>query len=291
MSADVASDDVMVREAPTWVRRLTGGVVFVVAVIAFIGSYAHMVSIGYDVGEGKLSWLTPIVVDGLAIAASMVLLVGKRAGKRRRDLWLARLTQLFALAASVAANYAAAEPSPGARAWALIPPVFLFLAYELLLQQVRVVEARPVPVEPQEVPEPPRERFPAPEVRQVPDIPLVAAYGDRLAEQPALPEHTGPAVEHGPPAPLEGRTPVDVARPQPKRKPRKPAAKATTRADASKPLSPRATELLEHARQIAADGPVTATEMVEALTERCGTFGGTPRSALMTAAREEGLIQ
>ena len=291
MSADVASDDVMVREAPPWVRTLTASVVLGVAVIAAIGSYGHMVEVGTRFGEGNLAYLTPFVVDGLAVAASMVLLVRKRAGMKGRALALARLAQVAALGTSLAANLAAAEPSDGARLWALILPVGLFFAYELLLQQVRVVEATPVPVEPQEVPEPPRERFPASEVRQVPDIPLVAAYGQRVAEQAAIPEHTGPAVEHGPPVPLEDRTPVDAPKPQPKRKPRKPAAKATTRADASKPLSPRAAELLEHARQIAANGPVTATEMVEALTERCGTFGGTPRSALMTAAREEGLIQ
>lgn len=226
MSADVATDDVMVREAPRWVRRLTGGVVLLVAVIAFIGSYFHMVEVGQSVGEGWLSYLTPLVVDGLAIAASMVMLVRKRGGQKVGAL--ARLTQVLALAVSMAANFAAAEPTPGARAWALIPPAFLFLAYELLLQQVRVVETTDAPLE---APEEPQERYPAPEVRQVPHSAPVAAYTSHLTPPAGeLTEHTGPAAEHGPPVPAAEPTTVDAPRPAPKRNARpSPIATATVK--------------------------------------------------------------
>jgi hypothetical protein len=86
-------------------------------------------------GEGWRSWLLPISVDGLAVAASMTMLVRRRAGEKSGALaWTALL---LGLGASLAANVAAAEPTVVGRLVAAWPPVGLLLSYELLLQQIK----------------------------------------------------------------------------------------------------------------------------------------------------------
>jgi hypothetical protein len=84
-------------------------------------------------GEGWRSLLLPISVDGLAVAASMTMLVRRRSREPTGVLpWVALL---LGLGASLAANVAAAEPTVVGRLVAAWPPVGLLLAYELLLQQ------------------------------------------------------------------------------------------------------------------------------------------------------------
>jgi hypothetical protein len=85
-------------------------------------------------GEGWRSWLLPVSVDGLAVAASMTMLVRRRAGLPAGALAWAAL--LLGLGASLAANVAAADPTVAGRLVAAWPPVALLLAYELLMQQV-----------------------------------------------------------------------------------------------------------------------------------------------------------
>ena len=84
-------------------------------------------------GEDWRSWLLPLSVDGLAVAASMTMLVRRRAGQA--DGVLAWVALLLGLGASLAANVAAAEPTVVGRLVAAWPPVGLLLSYELLLQQ------------------------------------------------------------------------------------------------------------------------------------------------------------
>src|SRR5215207_1987598 len=58
---------VSMSEVPLWVRRLTTGGVLVVAAVAAIGSYMHMVKLGLHVGEGWRAWLLPFSVVGLGL--------------------------------------------------------------------------------------------------------------------------------------------------------------------------------------------------------------------------------
>jgi hypothetical protein len=120
-------------EAPDLVRRVTTAAVLAVALVAAIASYEHMRALAELAGEGWRSWLLPISVDGLAVAASMTMLVRRRAGQRSGALAWAAL--LLGLGASLAANVAAAEPTVVGRLVAAWPPVGLLLSYELLLQQ------------------------------------------------------------------------------------------------------------------------------------------------------------
>jgi Protein of unknown function (DUF2637) len=84
-------------------------------------------------GEGWRAWLLPVSVDGLAVAASMTMLVRRRGGQAAGALPWAAL--LLGLGASLAANVAAAEATLVGRLVAAWPPVALLLSYELLLQQ------------------------------------------------------------------------------------------------------------------------------------------------------------
>ena len=118
---------------PVWVRRVTTWAVLAVATVAAVASYEHMRALASVAGEGWRSWLLPISVDGLAVAASMTMLVRRRAGQPAGVLcWVALL---LGLGASLAANVAAAEPTVVGRLVAAWPPVGLLLSYELLMQQ------------------------------------------------------------------------------------------------------------------------------------------------------------
>jgi hypothetical protein len=118
---------------PVCVRRVTTAAVLAVAGVAAIASYEHMRALASLAGEGWRAWLLPISVDGLAVAASMTMLVRRRAGQPAGVLcWVALL---LGLGASLAANVAAAEPTVVGRLVAAWPPVGLLLSYELLMQQ------------------------------------------------------------------------------------------------------------------------------------------------------------
>src|SRR5690606_1270822 len=115
------------------VRRVTTLAVVAVAIVAAIASYDHMRVLAEAAGEGWRSWLLPISVDGLIVAASMSMLVRRRAGLPAGAL--AWVSLLAGIAASLGANVAAADPTLVGRLVAAWPPVALLLSHELLLRQ------------------------------------------------------------------------------------------------------------------------------------------------------------
>jgi len=120
---------------------VTVGAVLLVAAVAAIVSYAHMQEVADRAGEGWRAWLLPLSVDGLVVAASMVLLTQRRAAlPGGRLAWCALLG---GVGASLAANVAAAEPNVTARVVAAWPALAFAVAFELLLQQRRVPVAAP----------------------------------------------------------------------------------------------------------------------------------------------------
>jgi len=137
------------RVAPGWaVRVVTVAAVLLVATVAAVVSFEHMREVAARAGEAWRAWLLPLSVDGLVVAASMVLLTRRRAGLPGGRLAWAAL--LGGVGASLAANIAAAEPTVTARAVAAWPALAFAVAFELLLQQRRVPAAGLVaePVEP-----------------------------------------------------------------------------------------------------------------------------------------------
>jgi len=135
-----------------WVRRTTTLAVLAVAAVAAIVSYEHMRALAAAAGEGWRSWLVPVSVDGLMVAASMTALTRRRAGDPVGALAWAAL--LLGITASVAANIAAADPTLVGRAVASWPPLALGLSFELLLQQGRHQPQRS-PIPPTPLPAPP----------------------------------------------------------------------------------------------------------------------------------------
>lgn len=168
--------------------------VVLVALVAAIVSYSHMRALAVRAGEGWRSILLPLSVDGLLVAASLVLLVRRRSGLPGSALaWMALV---LGLAVSLLANVAAAEPTVVGRLVAAWPPIAFGIAYELLLHLVR-------PVTPDPAPEPAHER-------QEPALSLVSLHRvERPAPEPEPTPPAEPVVEVGPEPPAEVETPEE----------------------------------------------------------------------------------
>ena len=116
-------------------RAVTAAAVLVVAVTAAVTSFSHQHTLALAAGETETAaLLLPLSVDGLTLAASLVLLDARRSGRPAGALpWLALGLGVIA---SLTANVAAADPTVVGRVVAAWPPVALALSIELLLRQV-----------------------------------------------------------------------------------------------------------------------------------------------------------
>jgi hypothetical protein len=124
------------------VRVTTVGSVVVVALIAAVVSYSHMAQLAYTAGEAWRSYLIPLSIDGLVVAASMVLVTRRRSGLPGSRLAWGALSA--GVAASLAANMADARPEVTAVLVAGWPAVAFAVAFELLLQQRRADQSATV---------------------------------------------------------------------------------------------------------------------------------------------------
>jgi hypothetical protein len=123
------------------VRVTTVGAVVVVAVIAAVVSYSHMQQLAASAGEDWRSWLIPLSIDGLVVAASMVLLTRRRTELPGGPLAWGALGA--GVGASLAANMADARPEVTAVLVAGWPAVAFAVAFELLCQQRRAEQHHP----------------------------------------------------------------------------------------------------------------------------------------------------
>jgi hypothetical protein len=127
------------------IRALTAAVVLAVAAFAAVVSYSHIYNLGRAHGQaGTAARLLPLSVDGLILAASLVLLHEARQG--RRAPLLARLMLGLGVSATVGANiaYGVAFGALGAliSAW---PTVAFIGSAEMALSMIRSARC-PVPV-------------------------------------------------------------------------------------------------------------------------------------------------
>jgi len=119
------------------IRFATAAVVCAVAAFAAVVSYSHIYGLGRVHGQdGTAARLLPLSVDGLILAASLVLLHEARNG--RDAPWLARLMLWLGIGATIGANIAfgAGYGLLGAliSAW---PAVAFIGAVEIAMQEVR----------------------------------------------------------------------------------------------------------------------------------------------------------
>ncbi len=113
-------------------RTITAASVAIVAIVAAAVSYTHVQHVAAAAGEGWRSWLLPLSVDGLLVAAGLSILSSRRRGKKPTKTAVASL--VLGTLASLAANVAAAGPSIIERVVAAWPPIAFGLAFELLMQ-------------------------------------------------------------------------------------------------------------------------------------------------------------
>ena len=131
-----AQGQAVTARADRWIRRTTTGCVALLALIAGTVSYLYMHLLVELHGQpGWVARLTPLLVDGMIVAASTTLLADSRSG--RRGGFLPRALLVAGSAASLAANVAVAEPTVTGRMIAAWPSFSLIAAYELLMRQVR----------------------------------------------------------------------------------------------------------------------------------------------------------
>jgi Protein of unknown function (DUF2637) len=241
--------------SPT-VRHTTTTAVVVVVGIAAVVSFAHMYGVAHSHGEDWRSWLIPVSIDGLVVAASMVLVTRRRAG--RSCGWLAWGALGAGVLASLAANVADAQPNLTARLLAGWPALAFAVAFELLLQQRRAerVESptdRPGPVARTEPTSPVHPTSPAPE---------------RLA-----PAASAPAPGAGSPPRTDPGTTPDKSRSE-RSAPRPVAPRENGQRARGGSTSPKRNgasrtdeELIREARELAGrtGGPITAYALKQAL--------------------------
>jgi len=200
----VGGEPVSAPTATPRVRWAAVGTVLILAGVAAYMSYGHLRAVAQGQGEDAAA-LFPISVDGLIVAASLVLLVQRRCGQPGGVLPWAGL--LLGVAATIAGNVASAEPSTLARLVAAWPPIAFALSYEYLLTLLRPADPRAV-VEPAPAAGPVGgSGEPAPVERETPvpappvEVPLAAVEPvDRvvvLGDHPADPGERVPVGDPG----------------------------------------------------------------------------------------------
>lgn len=172
------------------VRVTTVFAVVVVAVIAAVVSYSHMQQLAASAGEDWRSWLIPLSIDGLVVAASMVLLTRRRTELPGGPLAWGALGA--GVGASLAANMADARPEPTAVLVAGWPAVAFAVAFELLCQQRRAERHETTQPAAEPVPIPGPEPLPA--LRRPLTVPPVAAAPADTTTQARPVRPAGPSV-------------------------------------------------------------------------------------------------
>jgi hypothetical protein len=123
-------------------RTLTAAAVLLVAGIAAVVSYLHIVRLALAYGQEPLAaYLLPLSIDGMVATSSLVMLRAARTGVSTP--WLARSGLVLAVAATLAANVAAGLPHgwPGAllSGW---PAVAFIVSAETVISMSRRRPAR-----------------------------------------------------------------------------------------------------------------------------------------------------
>ncbi len=114
---------------------VTGALVALLAAGAFALSFDALNHLAQENGvTAGLTWVWPLVLDGAIVVFSLSAL---RASLHRESISYPMVLVVIATVASVLFNVAHAPSGMLAHAMATVPPVFLFLSFELLMRQLR----------------------------------------------------------------------------------------------------------------------------------------------------------
>lgn len=119
------------------IRCATAIVVTLLAAIAAVASYRHILEVGWMHGEtGLVAYLSPITIDGLIVASSLTLLDAARRGEK--GLLLSWAALALGVILTIAANvlYGLQDSIIGA-IYAALPAVTLTISFELLMGMIR----------------------------------------------------------------------------------------------------------------------------------------------------------
>jgi Protein of unknown function (DUF2637) len=156
-----------------------------VALISAWSSYSHTVHVALACGERpEVAYALPFSVDGMLIVATIVMVDDRRRHASVRPI--ARLAFAAGVAASVAANVAAAHPSLGARAVNAWPALALLLVVEMLARPGAPEARAELPPVPEATHRPTAGALQVPEPEQLPAEPHVLLPVSRLG---VVPEH------------------------------------------------------------------------------------------------------
>lgn len=124
----------------TLISSLTGFLVFLLAAAAFLLSFDALKHLAATNGiPGGKAWIYPAIVDGAIIVFSLSVLQASLNRQRTTYPWA--LVAVFT-AMSVILNIVHAPNSFLSRVLAAIPPVALFLSFELLMGQIKGIVQR-----------------------------------------------------------------------------------------------------------------------------------------------------
>lgn len=113
-----------------WPTLLAVATVTAVGGPAAVASYRHQQDVAEKYGDPVMAPWLPFSVDGMLVAALVVMWVRRRRGESAG--WLPWLSFGLGMAATIGANLADAQPSLGGYVVALWPPVALALTMELV---------------------------------------------------------------------------------------------------------------------------------------------------------------
>lgn len=122
------------------ISLLTGSLVAFLALAAFVLSFDALRHLAAANGVAPgMAWLYPAIIDGAIIVFSLSVLQASLHRERTRYPWA--LVGLFT-ALSIGLNVLHAPTNPLPRLLAAVPPIALFLSFELLMNQVKSLVRR-----------------------------------------------------------------------------------------------------------------------------------------------------
>lgn len=259
------SSEYQMSQSDRKIYRIAYVTVFALAVCAAILSYSALKQLAVDSGINQyLSYLFPLIIDGLILSGSLLILFSANRGRRS---WGGFALTALGVVASIAGNVAVSPKDITAQLVHAAAPIVLFLALEATTSLVRSLQR-----ERQE-----RDRVNSGRVSQTVPVPVFTSVDTGRASQDAHVEEVGaPSAQsaiEGAPAPQTAITvPVEPALTTegsravtPKGEPEAPPEVEPKAKPYTQPATPREASAAPKPKQGAGEGPTVSQLVREAV--------------------------